>query len=183
MSRLGKQPITIPEGVKVNISDSVISFTGPKGTVSTKLLEGVNFDIKENVITLSPKGKIKQNMMNWGTLWSHTNNAIEGVTKGFSKGLEIEGIGFKASMEGNVLVLKVGFSHLVKFPIPEDITVEVEKNKIKVTGIDKQKVGHIAASIRKIKKPEPYLGKGIRYEGEVIRRKAGKKAGAATSTK
>jgi large subunit ribosomal protein L6 len=180
MSRLGKQPIIIPEGVKVNVDDNEISFTGPKGTVSTKLLGGVNFDIKENVITLSPKNKIKQSSMNWGTLWSHIKNAIEGVTQGFGKTLEIEGIGFKVAIEEKTLVLKVGFSHPVKFVIPEGIIVEVEKNKIKISGINKQQVGHVAASIRKIKKPEPYLGKGIRYEGEVIRRKAGKKAGAAT---
>ena len=117
--------------------------------------------------------------MNWGTLWSHMTNAVIGVTSGFSKTLEIEGVGYKVSLEGNVLVLKVGFSHLVRFPIQPGISVVVEKNKITISGIDKQAVGHVAASIRKIKKPEPYLGKGIRYENEIIRKKAGKKAGAA----
>ncbi len=183
MSRLGKKPITIPNGVKVETFGENINFVGPKGTVKVKLLPGVNFDIKDGNIVISPKNETKQNLMNWGTIWSHSNNAIEGVTAGFSKGLEIEGVGFKISVEGKNLVLKVGFSHLVNFPIPEGILIEVEKNKIKVSGIDKQQVGHIAASIRKIKKPEPYLGKGIRYEGEIIRKKAGKKAGAATSTK
>ncbi len=183
MSRLGKKPINIPNGVKVEISGENINFTGPKGVVSVKSLPGINFDIKDGNIIISPKNETKQNLMNWGTLWSHSKNAIEGVTVGFSKGLEIEGVGFKVSIEGKNLILKVGFSHLVNFPIPEGISVEVEKNKIKISGINKQQVGHIAASIRKIKKPEPYLGKGIRYEGEVIRRKAGKKAGAATSTK
>jgi large subunit ribosomal protein L6 len=181
MSRLGKQPITIPEGVKAEITDDQLSFTGPKGTVSVPRLNGVEVEIKENSLSLAPRNGLKQTRMNWGTLWSLAVNAIAGVTGGFSKTLEIEGIGFKASVESGNLVLKVGFSHLIKFPIPEGISVIAEKNKIIVTGIDKQRVGHVAASIRKIKKPEPYLGKGIRYEGEIIRRKAGKKAGAGTT--
>lgn len=179
MSRLGKQPITIPEGVKVSINEGLISFVGPKGTVNVKKLDGINIDMKENVIMLAPRDETKQTQMNWGTLWSHMTNAVEGVTKGFTKSLEIEGVGFKVSVEGTNLVLKVGFSHLVKYPIQKGITITAEKNKITVTGVDKQEVGHVAANIRKIKKPEPYLGKGIKYENEVIRRKAGKKAGAA----
>jgi large subunit ribosomal protein L6 len=180
MSRLGKQPITLPEGVTTSVSKDSVTLTGPKGNQEIKRLEGVKVELKENILTLTPENDLKQTRMNWGTLWSHINNAVLGVTAGFSKTLIIEGVGFKVSIEGENLVLKVGFSHLVKYPIPQGITMTAEKNKITITGIDKQEVGHVAANIRKIKKPEPYLGKGIRYEGEVIRRKAGKKAGTAT---
>lgn len=182
MSRLGKQPITIPSGVTVNASGDSLVVSGPKGKINVSKLDGVSVGIADNIVTIAPENQLKQTQMNWGTLWSHMTNAITGVTEGFSKTLEIEGVGFKVSLEGNVLVLKVGFSHLVKFPIPEGISIAVDKNKIIVSGIEKQQVGHVAASIRKIKKPEPYLGKGIHYEKEVIRRKAGKKAGA-TATK
>jgi large subunit ribosomal protein L6 len=181
MSRLGKQPIEIPEGVKVSVTDDELSFTGVKGTVTIPRLNGVSVEVKENILTLVPKDDLKQTQMNWGTLWSLIKNSISGVTGGFTKTLEVEGIGFKVSVEGNKLVMKVGFSHLIKFPIPEGISIAVEKNKIIVSGINKQQVGHVAANIRKVKKPEPYLGKGIRYQGEVIRRKAGKKAGAGTT--
>ncbi len=182
MSRLGKQPITLPSGVTLQISGNLITVTGPKGKIDVPKLDGVSVMITDNIVSLTPENNIKQTQMNWGTLWSHLTNAVTGVTEGFTKTLEIEGVGFKVSLEGKELVLKVGFSHLVRFAIPDGINITVEKNKIVVSGIEKQKVGHVAASIRKIKEPEPYLGKGIHYENEVIRRKAGKKAGA-TATK
>jgi len=179
MSRLAKKPILIPSGVLIEVADNLITVTGPKGKLEVPKLSGILVSVLDNSITVAPENKNKQTLMNWGTQWSCLNNAILGVTQGFTKVLEVEGVGFKVSLEGRELVLKVGFSHLVRFPIPEGIDISVDKNRIIVSGIDKQKVGHTAASIRKIKKPEPYLGKGIRYEGEVIRRKAGKKAGAA----
>lgn len=181
MSRLGKQPITLPSGVTAEISENSIIISGPKGKINVPKLDGISVTISDNIVNVTPDNQIKQTQMNWGTLWSHITNAVTGVTGGFSKTLEIEGVGFKVSIEGKELVLKVGFSHLVRFPIPDGINIAVEKNKIVVSGIEKQQVGHVAASIRKIKKPEPYLGKGIHYENEVIRRKAGKKAGATTS--
>lgn len=168
--------------MKVEIGDDNATLTGPKGTLKVSRLSNVKVSMAEGKMTLEPQGTSKQSRMNWGTLWSHLSNAIEGVTKGFTKILEIEGIGFKASLEGNTLVLKVGFSHPVKFSIPEDITASIDKNTITISGIDKQRVGHVAATIRKVKKPEPYLGKGIHYQGEVIRKKEGKKAAAATAT-
>jgi large subunit ribosomal protein L6 len=179
MSRLGKQLIKIPSGVTVEINDDLIIVSGPKGKVNVLKMDGVLVTIDQDSIKVSPQNEDKQTLMNWGTQWSHLRNAIIGVTEGFSKTLEIEGVGYKASLEGNDLVLKVGFSHPVRFPVPQGINISVDKNKIIVSGVDKQQVGHVAANIRKIKKPEPYLGKGIRYENEVIRRKAGKKAGAA----
>jgi large subunit ribosomal protein L6 len=181
MSRLGKQPILLPSGVTLKMSEDSIIIEGPKGKITVPKMDGISVSVSDNIVTVAPENQIKQTQMNWGTLWSHMTNAVLGVTEGFSKTLEIEGVGFKVSLEGKELVLKVGFSHLVRFPIPEGINITVEKNKIVVSGIEKQKVGHVAASIRKIKKPEPYLGKGIHYEKEIIRRKAGKKAGATTT--
>ena len=177
MSRLGKQPIIIPQGVTVNLGEDNIVFNGPKGSISVFLIDGVNTEISDGMIKLTPLNNLTQTRMNWGTLWSHCVNAIEGITKGFTKVLEMEGIGFKVSMEGNVLVFKVGFSHLVRFSIPDGITVSLDKNVITVTGIDKQLVGQVAAKIRSIRKPEPYKGKGIKYSNEQIVRKAGKTAG------
>lgn len=179
MSKIEKKPIILPPDVSLNFEDHKISVRGPKGTLIVPKLDNVELTISGSEVLLQPTNTQQQTRMNWGTLRSLIVNAVEGVVNGFSKSLEIEGVGFKAGLEQGSLVLKVGFSHPVIFPIPEGISVAVEKNKITVSGIDKQLVGQAAANIRSIKKPEPYLGKGIRYEGEVIRRKAGKKAGAA----
>jgi large subunit ribosomal protein L6 len=180
MSKVGKKPIAIPDGVTVQFEGRILLVTGPKGKLEVPKLENVEVTQSGSEIVLQPASDSQQTTMNWGTMRSLLANAVDGVTKGYAKTLEIEGVGFKASMEGNdKLVLKVGFSHLVNFPVPQGITIAVEKNKIMVSGFDKHLVGQVAADIRKIKKPEPYLGKGIRYQGEVIRRKAGKKAGSA----
>ncbi len=178
MSKIGKKPITIPAGVTLEFQDGHIVVTGPKGVLRVPKMNGVEITVSGQEATFQPVDEKVQTRMNWGTARSLLAGAIEGVTNGFSKTLEIEGIGFKAAMEGNALQLKVGFSHPVIFPVPAGTAITVEKNKITITGIDKQAVGQAAAKIRKIKKPEPYLGKGIRYAGEIIRRKAGKKAGA-----
>lgn len=180
MSRIGKQPIIIPDKVEVKIEADHISVKGPKGELSMVKVSDVEVIMKDNEITMSiPEGGKKFIRSVWGTTRSILDNLIIGVTEGYKKQLEINGVGFKAVMKGKVLVLNVGFSHTVEFNVPDDIDVTIEKNLITVEGIDKQKVGQIAAEIRAIKKPEPYKGKGIKYIDEVVRRKAGKVAKAA----
>ncbi|OGY64679.1 MAG: 50S ribosomal protein L6, partial [Candidatus Harrisonbacteria bacterium RIFCSPHIGHO2_02_FULL_40_20] len=147
-----------------------------------KLLEYINLEINGNQAIFKPSSMHKQARANWGTMTSLFKNALQGATEGFFKILEIEGVGYRASMEGNTLILSVGFTRPVKYTAPENIKIIVDKNGIKISGIDRQLVGQVAAQIRKIKKPEPYKGKGIHYQGEVIRRKAGKKVAGATAT-
>ncbi len=177
MSKIGKKSIAIPSGVTVTIEHGGVHVKGSRGIIAVPLLRYIAIAQAEESLQVTPANNSQQAHMNWGTMHALLENALAGVTKGFEKKLEIEGVGFKAQMEGDALILKVGFSHPVRFPVPEGITITVEKNKILIQGNNKQIVGQIAADIRKIKKPEPYLGKGIRYEGEVIRRKDGKKAG------
>ncbi len=180
MSRLGKKPIIIPEGVEVAVEEGVVKVRGPKGELSLKLPPLIKIDSKDRSLSISAQDKSTQASANQGTAVALTKNAIEGVKEGFSKVLKLEGIGFRVSMEGKNLVLNVGFSHPVKFESPEGVAISVEKNIIKISGIDKALVGEAAARIRRIKKPEPYKGKGIRYEDEIVRRKAGKKAVGVT---
>lgn len=179
MSRIGKQPIKIPEGVQAKMADGILSIKGSKGELAREFKDSIKIELENDFIKLTPKTEDKNNLALWGTYASLVKNMIKGVTDGFSKKLIIEGVGFKAQKEGNDLVLNLGFSHPVRMPIPEGININVEKEKIEISGIDKEKVGGVAAKIRDFKKPEPYKGKGIRYEGEVIRRKAGKKAAGA----
>jgi len=176
MSRVGKKPIDIPEGVEVKIEGQKVTVKGPKGELSRSFREEISVEIKDGKVVVSPKIQTKKTKAFWGLTRSLIFNMIEGVTKGFEKKLEVEGLGYSASLEGEDLVLKVGFSHPVKVKKPKDITFKVEKNVITVSGIDKELVGQIAAKIRSIRPPEPYKGKGIRYMGEEIRRKVGKKA-------
>ncbi|KPJ71527.1 50S ribosomal protein L6 [Parcubacteria bacterium DG_74_3] len=176
MSRVGKKPIQIPEHVEVKIEGQKVIIRGPKGELQEKVRPEIKVEAKENKIFLSPKTKIKKSKALWGLFRSLLFNMVKGVTEGFEKQLEIEGIGFKASTEGDNLILEVGFTHPVRIKAPENVKFLVEKNIITVSGIDKGKVSLIAAQIRKVKPPEPYKGKGIRYFGEVVRRKAGKKA-------
>jgi len=180
MSRIGKQIIKIPEGVTVNVADGFICVKGPKGELKQELHPLVSVNINDgeaNVVVANPEEKQERAL--WGLFASLLVNMIEGVVNGFEKKLELHGVGFKVALQGSELKLDVGFSHSVLFPIPEDINIVVEKNIMTVAGIDKQRVGEIAAQIRKIKKPEPYKGKGIRYVGEQVRRKAGKAASKA----
>ncbi len=176
MSRIGKKPIIIPAGVEVKITDDLVEVKGPKGELSQRIRPEVGVEIKENEVIVSLKTEAKAY---WGLTRSLIANMVKGVTEGYEKKLEIEGLGFKAAMEGETLVLNVGFSHQVKLSSPENIKFAVEKKTITVTGINKELVGQIAANIRKVKPPEPYKGKGIRYAGEIIKRKAGKKTVAA----
>ena len=181
MSKLGKKPIVIPSGVEVRLADGVFYSKGSQGSLEQKLLSGLATEIKDDQITIKPLDDNRQTRANWGTMAALVKNALLGVKEGFSKTLQMEGIGFRAQLQGKDLILSVGYSHPVKFTPYAGVKIEVEKNLIKISGIDRQLVGQVAAQIRKIKPPEPYLGKGIRYQGEVIRRKAGKKAAAATA--
>lgn len=181
MSKLAQKAIKIPNGTTVTVSDKTISIKGGKGILQIKELPSTVVSIENNAVSVSTTGKNKQSRSNLGTMWSLINNAIIGVTDGFSKVLEVEGVGFRVALEGNKLILNVGFSHSVEVKLPDGIETKVEKNTIHVSGIDKILVGQIAANIRAVKKPEPYKGKGIRYRGEIIRRKAGKKVVGTTT--
>jgi len=176
MSRVGKKPIKIPEKVEVVKDGEIVRVKGPLGELSRVFKKDIEIDIKDSLITLKPQKITRETSALWGTYASHLQNMIEGVTNGFIKKLIIEGIGFKAQIEGAKLVLNLGLSHSVKKEIPEGLKVAVEKNLIIVSGADKEKVGKFSVEVRALKKPEPYKGKGIRYEDEIIRRKAGKKA-------
>jgi len=177
MSRIGKKPILIPEKVDVKISNGLVVVSGPKGELKRNVHSLIKIEIKDKEIVLNIKNeddKLEKSL--WGTERQLINNMIVGVNEGFSKKLEINGVGYRAATSGKSLTLSVGYSHPVEFKIPEGIDVSVEKNLITVSGIDKQQVGEISAQIRKIRKPEPYKGKGIKYVDEVIIRKAGKQA-------
>jgi len=180
MSRLAKKPITILSGVTITQDGGLLNFKGPKGEEELKVLDGVQVLIEGENVNVKPTRNAKVAKMNTGTMWSLIRNSISGLTSGFSKVLEVEGVGFKAAMEGKTLVLNLGFVNPVRFESPEDITITVDKNTITISGRDKQAVGQAAAQIREFKKPEPYKGKGIKYQGEVVRRKSGKKASATT---
>ncbi len=176
MSRIGKQPVIIPEGVEIKIDKNLIMVKGKKGELTQKLTPEIRVEIKDKKIIIQELQKTKNSSALWGTFRALIFNMVEGVSKGFQKKLIIEGIGYKAVLSGNKLVLNLGFSHPVEIEAPKGIEFKIEKNTIVVSGTDKQVVGQIAADIRAQKKPEPYKGKGIRYEKEIIRRKAGKKA-------
>lgn len=175
MSRLGKQPVTIPSGVEITLTDGVLTVKGPKATLSRPVTTDVEFNIEGSEVTLTP-GDTPAAKALWGTYAAHLRNMVTGVTDGFTKILEIEGVGYRAEVKGNEIVLNVGFSHPVVLEIPEGIGAEVQKSTITLTGSDLEQLGQFAANVRKVKKPEPYKGKGIRYQGEYIIRKQGKKA-------
>jgi len=177
MSRLGRLPIELPEGTQAKKEDGFIVVKGPKGELKTKSTKLVNINIseKEILITIEDEKSKRQKSM-WGLYRSLVNNMVVGVNEGYEKKLEVNGVGYKTEVRGKVLVLNVGYSHPVEFDIPEGIEISVEANVITIKGIDKQLVGETAAQIRKVRKPEPYKGKGIKYIDEIIRRKAGKAA-------
>ena len=176
MSRLAKNPIQFSEGVSVHKDGDFLIFKGQKGERRLRVLAGVAVKMEKDSLTIKREGGIKQAKANTGTMVALTKNAILGVSQGFQKTLEIEGIGYRASLEGKTLVLLLGYVKPVRFEPPEGAAIAVDKNTIKISGVDKELVGQVAAQIRAFKKPEPYKGKGIHYKGEVIRRKAGKKA-------
>lgn len=179
MSRIGKQEILIPAGVKVALSESSLgntfTVTGPKGVLSRIFKDDIIITVTDKTISLNIKRNDKFSKSLWGTYASHIKNMIEGVEKPYQKKLILEGVGFKSEVKGKELHFALGFSHPVIVSIPEGIIATAEKNNITITGIDKELVGNFTASVRALKKPEPYKGKGMRYEDEVIRRKQGKK--------
>jgi len=176
MSRIGKQNIKLPVGTEIAKEKNLITIKGPKGFLTRSFRNEIDINIKDNVISLVPKKKDVFSRALWGTYASHLNNMIQGVNKSFEKKLIIEGIGFKSEVKDKKLILALGFSHLINIQIPKELIVSAEKNIITINGIDKEEVGRFSAKVRALKKPEPYKGKGIRYEGEIIRRKQGKKA-------
>ena len=176
MSRVGKQNIIIPDKTTLSLVDGNLSVKGPKGELSRHFKNSVDIKIADKAVTLAPARNDLATQALWGTYASHISNMIEGVNKPFVKKLIIEGIGFKAEVKGKDLHLALGFSHPVVVAIPEGLAVVHEKGTLTITGIDKDLVGQFSAEIRSLKKPEPYKGKGIRYDNEVIRRKQGKKS-------
>ena len=176
MSRVGKQHIQIPAGTTVSNTGSTYTVSGPKGTLTRLFTDVIEIKVENNEITLEPKRNDIKSRALWGTYASHLKNMVEGVNSGFTKKLILEGVGFKSDVAGKNLNLALGFSHPVIVEIPEGLTVTAEKNNITVTGIDKEMVGAFTAKVRALKKPEPYKGKGFRYDTEVIRRKQGKKS-------
>jgi len=175
MSRIGKQEILIPSGVKVIQNDNTISVTGPKGTLTKIFRDDITITVTPTNVVLNIKRNDKFSQSLWGTYASHIKNMIAGVQTPYVKKLILEGVGFKSEVKGKEFNFALGFSHPVIVKIPEGITATAEKNNITITGIDKELVGSFTAAIRALKKPEPYKGKGMRYEDEVIRRKQGKK--------
>jgi len=179
MSRIGKKPVTIPSGVDVSLGDGEIRVKGPNGNLVGPLPPAIEASVEESKLVLIRKDEKKETRALHGLARAIANNMVVGVTDGFSKGLEIEGVGYRAEVKGKNLVLTLGFSHSVEMPIPEKLDVKMDGNtSLKISGADKQAVGQFAADIRKLRPPEPYKGKGIRYENERIRRKVGK-TGAA----
>ncbi len=176
MSRLAKRPIAMPPSTEVTVSAMEVRVKGPKGTLVKPAHRLISIEVGKEGVQVAKKGESKEAQALVGTYASHIMNMLEGVTKGFSKKLLVEGVGYKWDVQGKTLNLALGFSHPVKVAIPEGLAVKADKGTLTIEGFDKEAVGQFAANIRALKKPEPYKGKGIRYEGEVIRRKQGKKA-------
>ena len=179
MSRVGKEPVTIPDGVKVSIDSGLITAKGPQGSVSEKLLEGIPVDVSDGLVTVKRAGDSGDLRAKHGLMRALIANAVQGVSTGFSKQLEIQGVGYRAQLRGKEIHLALGYSHPIVYPVPEGIEVEVDEkaNRIEIKGANRQMVGQVAAEIRRLRPPEPYKGKGIRYSGEQVKRKVGK-AGA-----
>ena len=176
MSRIGKKPVELPSGVTASVSGQTVEVKGPKGTRSFKATDDVSITVDGNVVSVEPRGKSKRARQQWGMSRTMVANLATGVSEGFKKELELSGVGYRAQMQGNVLKLSLGYSHDVNFEVPEGVTVTAAKpTEITVEGIDQQLVGQVAANIREWRKPEPYKGKGIKYKGEYIFRKEGKK--------
>lgn len=176
MSRIGKKPIDLPSGVEASVSGQTVSVKGPKGTREFTATDDVSISVNDNVVSIVPRGTSKRARQQWGMCRTMVANLVRGVTDGFKKELEINGVGYRAQMAGKNLTLNLGLSHDVNFEVPDGVTVTVPKNtQIIVEGIDQQLVGQVAANIREWRKPEPYKGKGIKYLDEYIFRKEGKK--------
>jgi large subunit ribosomal protein L6 len=177
MSRIGKKPVAMPAGVTASVEGQTLTVKGPKGTLSMQLLDDlVKYEVAEGEIRLTPLTNAQRNRAAWGMTRTNVQNLVTGVTEGFTKVLEITGVGYRAQAQGRKLRLQLGYSHDVNYELPEGIDVKTpDQNTVEISGIDKQKVGQVAAEIRRWRKPEPYKGKGIKYRGEYIFRKEGKK--------
>ncbi len=176
MSRLGKLPVALPDKVEVKIGNGSVSVKGPKGELKTVITGDVNVTLDDGGVWVKPANDTKRARAMWGTVRANINNLVKGVTEGYTRVLEINGVGYRSSVAGNVLTLSLGFSHEVKYVMPEGVTCSVEKQTVvTLSGADKQKVGQVASEIRALRKPEPYKGKGVKYAEETIRRKEGKK--------
>lgn len=177
MSRIGKQPITLPKGVEVKLADGALSVKGPKGTLTTPAADCLEYAVEADAVTITRKDDSRTARAQHGLRRTLLANCVAGVDKGFSKTLEVIGVGYKVAVKGNTVELALGFSHPVLVDLPQGIEAKAEGQKLIISGIDKEQVGEIAARIRRLRKPEPYKGKGIRYENEQVRRKAGKSGG------
>ena len=176
MSRIGKNPVPLPQGVTAEVAAGVITTKGRLGTLKLVVSNDVTASVEDGKVVVQPNSDSKHARMQWGTTRALVNNMVAGVSKGFSQTLEINGVGYRAAVQGKTLVLQLGYSHDVNFPIPDDVKIACERpTVIAITGADKQRVGQVAAVIRGFRKPEPYKGKGIKYATETIRRKEGKK--------
>jgi len=176
MSRIGKNPVAIPSGVQVELSGETLTAKGRLGALSLALTNEVTATVADGQVTIAPKDESKRARAMWGTTRALVNNMITGVANGFTRNLEINGVGYRAAVQGNALNLQLGYSHDINYPIPSDVKIACERpTAITITGADRQRVGQVAAEIRGFRPPEPYKGKGIKYADEVIRRKEGKK--------
>jgi large subunit ribosomal protein L6 len=176
MSRIGKAPVTLPNGVSASIEGAVLSVKGPKGTLTMPMMDDISYGIEDGRIVVKPANETKRARSFWGMHRTLVQNLVTGVTEGFTKVLEITGVGYRAAAQGKNLRLQLGYSHDVNYPVPEGVDIKTpDPNTVEISGIDKQKVGQVAAEIRRWRKPEPYKGKGIKYRGEYIFRKEGKK--------
>ena len=176
MSRIGKRPVPVPKGVQANVNGQTVSVRGPKGELSATLSDALEISLGDGGVAVQPRNELKQTRALWGMSRTMVQNMMVGVTEGYRKALEVHGTGFRAAMKGTDVQMQVGLSHDVVHKVPAGIKVELPKpTEIVVTGIDKQKVGQLAAELRRYRPPEPYQGKGVRYQGEFIQRKAGKK--------
>jgi large subunit ribosomal protein L6 len=175
MSRIGKKPIALPQGVKVDLKDGMVLVEGPKGSLSRPLLEGIQLDMAEGSLLVKRANDTKRVRSYHGLMRTLVANMVDGVSKGFEKKLETVGIGYRSEMQGNSIVLYLGYSHPINFPLPSGISADIEKQTVvTIKGIDKELVGQVSAKIRDLRRPDPYKGKGVKYAGEVLRKKAGK---------
>jgi large subunit ribosomal protein L6 len=175
MSRIGKKPIALPEGVKVDTKDGIVLVEGPKGTLSRPLLEGIRLDMEEGTLLVKRANDTKRARSYHGLMRTLVANMVEGVSKGFEKKLEIVGIGYRSELQESGITLYLGYSHPINFPLPDGISADIEKQTmVTIKGIDKELVGQVSAKIRDLRRPDPYKGKGVKYAGEVLRKKAGK---------
>ncbi len=176
MSRIGKKPVAVPSGVTATIEGRTLNVKGPKGDLSMALSDDISYDVRAGEIGVTPANETKRARAFWGMQRTMVANLVQGVTNGFTKTLEITGVGYRAAVQGSNLRLQLGYSHDVDFPIPQGITIKTpDQTTVEISGMDKQRVGQVAAEIRRWRKPEPYKGKGIKYRGEFIFRKEGKK--------